>query len=70
MKQIRIEDQMTVAQIELEIAKAKKHDALPALVRFDPTKTALLKQNDIKFRKIDSNDYDGEKYDDLFRVYE
>ncbi|WP_424571566.1 hypothetical protein ACOV5J_05610 [Weissella soli] len=73
MKQIRIENQMTVAQVELEIAKAKKQDALPALVRFDPAKTALLKQNGIKFRRIDGNDYegaDGKKYDDLFRVYE
>lgn len=64
---------MTVAQVELEIAKAKKQDALPALVRFDPAKTALLKQNGIKFRRIDGNDYegaDGKKYDDLFRVYE
>lgn len=65
MKQIRIENQMTVAQVELEIAKAKKQDTLPALVRFDPAKTALLKQNGIKFRQVESNDYD-----DLFRVYE
>lgn len=68
-----LKERLTVAQIELEIAKAKKQDALPALVRFDPSKTALLKQNGIKFRRIGGNDYegaDGKKYDDLFRVYE
>ena len=68
-----LKERLTVAQVELEIAKAKKQDTLPALVRFDPSKTALLKQNGIKFRKIDGNDYEGvggKKYDDLFRVYE
>ncbi|WP_424571925.1 hypothetical protein ACOV5J_02965 [Weissella soli] len=65
MKQIRIKYEMTVAQIELEIARAKKQDALPALVRFSPNKTELLTQNGIKFRQVESNDYD-----DLFRVYE
>ncbi|AOT56580.1 hypothetical protein [Weissella soli] len=65
MKQIRIKDEMTIAQIELEIAKAKKHDDLPTLVRFSPNKSKLLTQNGIKFRQVESNDYD-----DLFRVYE
>ena len=61
--EIRIENQMTIAQVEIAIDASTKKGTYPAIVRFDPEYEGELARHGIQATR-----YLPEKYSDVYVV--